>query len=51
MADADCLLGAIESIYAAGLDEDRWPEALRATAAFTGSIAATIEVSTSRPWR
>ena len=49
MADADRLLGAIESIYAAGLDEARWPEALRATAAFTGSIAATIEVFQESP--
>ena len=49
MADADRLIGAIESIYTAGIDDALWPDALLAAARFTGSLAGTLEVFDKAP--
>jgi DNA-binding CsgD family transcriptional regulator len=38
------ILGTIEALYDASLDEARWPDALRRVAEFTGSQAATFWV-------
>jgi DNA-binding CsgD family transcriptional regulator len=43
MANTDDLLGAIETIHAAGLDAARWPQALAAVADLCGGVAATLE--------
>lgn len=44
MAKADALLATVEAIYAAALDEARWPEALAAATNLIGGIGATFEV-------
>ncbi len=49
MADADRLVGVVESIYAAGVDNTLWPAALLAAARFTGSLAGTLEVFNKAP--
>ncbi len=41
---SDALLGTIEAVHAAGLDETLWPQALGKIAASVGGPAATIEV-------
>lgn len=43
MAESDQLLQTIEAIYAAGLDAQRWPDALAAITHTVGGIAATLE--------
>ena len=44
MAIPDSLLTTVEAIYAAGLDEALWPNALAQVALVVGGIAATLEV-------
>lgn len=44
MAMADSLLTAIEAIYAAGLEEALWPDALARVSCAVGGIAATLEI-------
>lgn len=44
MARSDRFAATIESIYAAGVDDTRWSDALLATARLTGSLAASFEV-------
>ncbi len=44
MATPDSLLTAVEAIYAAGLDEALWPNALAQVTRAVGGIAATLEV-------
>lgn len=44
MAIPDSLLTTVEAIYAAGLDEALWPNALAQVALLVGGIAATLEV-------
>jgi DNA-binding CsgD family transcriptional regulator len=44
MATQDLLFAAIEAVYAAGLDEALWPNALAQVTLAVGGIAATLEV-------
>jgi DNA-binding CsgD family transcriptional regulator/PAS domain-containing protein len=44
MATQNLLLPAIEAVYAAGLDETLWPDALAQVMHAVGGIAATLEV-------
>ena len=44
MATQESLLTAIEAIYAAGLDEMLWPDALAQVMHAVGGIAATLEI-------
>jgi len=47
MAAADKLLAAIEAVYAAGLEQSRWPDALAADT--VGGISATLEIFDRTP--
>jgi DNA-binding CsgD family transcriptional regulator len=44
MSDRDGLLRTIDAIYAAGVDDARWPDALKAATKLIGGIGATFEV-------
>jgi DNA-binding CsgD family transcriptional regulator len=44
MAGPDELLGAIEAIYAAGLDAELWPHALATVTQFIGGVGTTLEI-------
>jgi DNA-binding CsgD family transcriptional regulator len=44
MSDRDGLLTTIDAIYAAGVDDSRWPDALKAATKLVGGIGATFEV-------
>jgi hypothetical protein len=44
MAETDDLLAAIEAIHAAGLDAERWQQALGAATDLCGGVGATLEV-------
>jgi DNA-binding CsgD family transcriptional regulator/GAF domain-containing protein len=44
MSDRDKLLHTIEAIYATGLDDAAWPDALKAATQLIGGIGATFEV-------
>jgi DNA-binding CsgD family transcriptional regulator/PAS domain-containing protein len=48
---SDALLGTIEAVHAAGLEETLWPQALGEIAATVGGPAATIEVFDKRGLR
>ena len=43
MPKQDQLLATVEAVHAAGLDPERWPQALTAIAGTVGGIAATLE--------
>lgn len=47
----DKLLGTIEAVHAAGLDESLWPHALASIARLFGARAATLEDFEKRPMR
>jgi DNA-binding CsgD family transcriptional regulator/PAS domain-containing protein len=49
MAGAEELLATIEAVYAAGLDESLWPDALAAVMRTIGGISATLEVFDRSP--
>jgi hypothetical protein len=49
MDGANALLAAVEAIYAAGLDESLWPDALAAVMDTIGGISATLEVFDRNP--
>ncbi len=49
MAAADKLLAAIEAVYAAGLEQSRWPDALAAVMDTVGGISATLEIFDRTP--
>jgi DNA-binding CsgD family transcriptional regulator len=52
MSDRDELLHTIEAIYATGLDDTAWPDALKAATELIGGVGATFEVidkATHRP--
>ena len=51
MATPDSLLTVIEAIYAAGLDESLWPNALAQVMRAVGGVAATLEVFERRTAR
>lgn len=48
MMQGDDLLATIEAIHAAGLDEQRWPDALAAMLHVAGGSAATLETIDKR---
>jgi len=50
MAESDRLLGAIEAVQAAGLDEALWPAALASVTKLFGAVGASFEV-VHRPTR
>jgi hypothetical protein len=50
MAKGDDLLQTIEAVHAAGLDEERWPQALLAIARQFNALGATLEDFDKHPF-